>query len=69
MTQKIIYCAPINSGEPGVSFREINKELIDGWSIVSVTSQVCAITSGGQTYSVAKTYGGFAIVLEKNIKE
>ena len=58
--QQIEFC---QATESGVSLGNVNTYLNQGYKIVSVTAQHCAIT-GGNSYSY-KAFGGFVVVLEK----
>jgi len=66
MRQKIIFCTPSGTGDPAISHRDVDSYLSDGWIVVSVTAQHCAISAGNGTYSAGKVYGGFMVVIQKS---
>lgn len=67
--QKIIFCGPVSHDYPEINFNTVNQALKDGWTVVSITPQHCSNTGGGDTSYTKDIYGGFAVLIEKDVLE
>jgi len=65
--QKIIYCEPKYNDQGTVSFTTVNDLLEEGYKVISIIAQHCAIATGS-TYT-SKIYGGYAVLVEKDDDE
>ena len=65
--QKILYCGPKNPESSNIDFTGVHKLLNQGYTVVSITPQYCAVASG--TIGVRERWGGVVILLNEPIEQ